>query len=478
MSPVEGMPDMSKLELDRPASQANSRPGSSIPILRREKRRNQVAQAAANLLPKKQSDYADGARIDRSQEPLYDPMTGELTTSDRGKRQQVKPGEFAPPKASLGTKTSVTAAPTSQRSFGDRIRKLKETDAMNSTRPEWKGSSGRSQPVAPVADQPDIPPLRVPAKSSLRSNSPQISESGSVTPVSAVLRPGQSQTPIVSPAVSGSAGSIIRKTVQERTGRNNEASQSNVTSPTSYTSQSPTQQYSSQPTTSKPLPSPQDTKSVSTIEGSLREDLKDVHLPVVYEQPSSRFSVTTYATSASSTPRISEDSVPPLPMPSTQNTARFDSNSVVNRNRPETGNSPNSTRQMARKAVGDPVFIGMSTASRPNSKLLPKSPAESQSTDLISSLEAQLENLKQRRINLLRSIHQMTELMPTDPLARGMEARRQADEKKKVEILREDLADVQREEHELGLRLHRAWKRKDSNAVYEQTGLWVQRVTG
>lgn len=72
----------------------------------------------------------------------------------------------------------------------------------------------------------------------------------------------------------------------------------------------------------------------------------------------------------------------------------------------------------------------------------------------------------------------MTQLMPTDPLARGMEARRQAEEKKKVEILKEDLADVVREEHDLGLRLHRAFKRMDQNAVYEPTGLWVRRVTG
>ena len=30
----------------------------------------------------------------------------------------------------------------------------------------------------------------------------------------------------------------------------------------------------------------------------------------------------------------------------------------------------------------------------------------------------------------------------------------------------------------LGLRLHRALKRRDQNAVYEPTGLWVRRITG
>jgi hypothetical protein len=71
----------------------------------------------------------------------------------------------------------------------------------------------------------------------------------------------------------------------------------------------------------------------------------------------------------------------------------------------------------------------------------------------------------------------MTELMP-DVLMSGMEARRQAEEKKKVEGLREELADVVRAEHDVGLRLHRALKRRDRNDIYEPTGLWVRRVTG
>ena len=51
-------------------------------------------------------------------------------------------------------------------------------------------------------------------------------------------------------------------------------------------------------------------------------------------------------------------------------------------------------------------------------------------------------------------------------------------EKMKIERLKTEEADVRREEHEIGLRLHRAWKRRDKEAVYEPTGLWVRRVTG
>jgi hypothetical protein len=73
----------------------------------------------------------------------------------------------------------------------------------------------------------------------------------------------------------------------------------------------------------------------------------------------------------------------------------------------------------------------------------------------------------------------MTKLMPTDGVLITNEVRRKRElEKLKVEGLREEEADVRRQEHEIGLRLHRAYKRRDKNAEYELTSLWVRRVTG
>jgi hypothetical protein len=107
------------------------------------------------------------------------------------------------------------------------------------------------------------------------------------------------------------------------------------------------------------------------------------------------------------------------------------------------------------------------------------SPAEAQSHDLVTSLQAQLDDLAHRRTNIERSIRQMTELMPKDSVILTEEVRRKReDEKRKVEALRTEEADIKREEHDIGLRLHRAWKRRDKDAVYEPTGLWVRRVTG
>jgi len=73
----------------------------------------------------------------------------------------------------------------------------------------------------------------------------------------------------------------------------------------------------------------------------------------------------------------------------------------------------------------------------------------------------------------------MTELMPQDNLVVTSEVwRKREEEKRKVEGLKTEEADIRRQEHDIGLRLHRAWKRRDKEAVYEPTGLWVRRVTG
>ncbi|KAK2005608.1 hypothetical protein LZ32DRAFT_633487 [Colletotrichum eremochloae] len=130
-----------------------------------------------------------------------------------------------------------------------------------------------------------------------------------------------------------------------------------------------------------------------------------------------------------------------------------------------------------------PVSL-FSNSSRPESvwstsKALPPPPTEmSMSNDRVGYLKARLESLSNRRININRAIRQMTELMPTDHIlaSQAVLLKREA-EKRKVEALKSELAEIQREEYETGLKLHRAYKRMDRNAEYEPTTLWVRRVT-
>jgi hypothetical protein len=112
-------------------------------------------------------------------------------------------------------------------------------------------------------------------------------------------------------------------------------------------------------------------------------------------------------------------------------------------------------------------------------KPLPPAPPElASSDDRISQLNAVLSGLAHRKVNINKSIQQMTELMPRDNLmASGEVLRKREVEKQKVEGLKQELAEIQHKEYDLGLKLHRAYKRLDKNAEYEPTTLWVRRIT-
>ncbi|KAJ0106982.1 hypothetical protein J7T55_011077 [Diaporthe amygdali] len=311
----------------------------------------------------------------------------------------------------------------------------------------------------------------------------------------------------------------------------------------------PAQQY---PTDQETPPRPAPIIDTRNLPGAGNDDSP-------YVQPPSRFSVTTYATSAhTSTPRESleqfdrnyynDADAPPLPTPPKDYpmTSYLDNEiprskqpkgaSVMDRSRPKTRNgngawdddhdaapvkislsqpwmstagansaginaqnspprarkeAPRGPREQAGKENRGLLAVALkndsTNTSRPASilsvdKALPAAPPElsAESTqDRVAILNAQLQSLGNRRININKSIKQMTELMPQDNLMATPEVMRKREmEKRKVEDLQQELADVQREEHELGMKLHRAYKRLDRQADYEPTTLWVRRATG
>lgn len=487
VSPIDET-DMSQFEIRRPDSRLESgqanRPGSSsmpasnIPVLRREKKQNQINVARKEV----------GGNGRPTQDPRWDPYSGEITTSDKGKPQSVKPGQFIPPSLQtthdrggpiLGNQSNISAAPKPHTSFTDRVRKLKINNAA-AEKPGWKGASGRVTLVNPVEDQPDIRPMHIPRKSSRRVASPE-----TMSPVSAFRRDetdgrgspltshpmNQEQEYITRAVLANSVSSSPRSASPISVIHDPIEVQPSVAVETQGQSYSNTRELGNIPRS--------DTDG--TIIRNFREALAE-SFPEnkdKYEQPSSKFSVTTYAPSEvrQSIDTWEQPEMPPLPPQAPS--------PILNRKRPNVlGDEP----KMPRKAISSsPVFISMTTSVARKresqlsilSKNLPQSPAEAQSNDLISSLQAQIENLQHRRKQIVRSIKQMTELMPQDriTITQEVRAKREA-EKFKVESLREEEADIRKEEHELGLRLHRAYKRKDKDAVYEPTTLWVRRVTG
>lgn len=489
VSPIDETPDVSQLPLGRPGSRpaGGPVPASSIPVMRREKR-NQVAAAAQNLVSRKEV----GSKGRPTQDPRWDPYSGEITTSDRGKPQSVKPGQFSPPSLKsvnrapgMGNESSISAAPKAQMSFTDRVRNLRINNNPPPEKPGWKGASGRVTLVNPVADNLDVKPLNIPRKVE-KVASPNV-----VSPVSNFRRDETKdhENPLMSNPASQEQ---LSKSVHSKGSTPTANSPSSVIHDPFEVRQSPAVDSQRE---ERPDPIAKNTiprgATESTIVRNFHADLAEAFPKPGdedYEQPPSRFSVTTYAPSTiQPTPRPSTDTweqpeMPPLPVKQPDPPS-----SIVSRKRPQVlGDEP----RLPRKAIGstaDPILISMNN-SRPArrvsqmstlSKNLPQSPAEASSNDIISSLQAQIDNLKHRRINIEKSIRQMTELMPQDRMTvTDLVRRKREDEKRKVEALRQEEADVRKEEHELGLKLHRAYKRRDKEGIYEPTTLWVRRVTG
>ena len=70
----------------------------------------------------------------------------------------------------------------------------------------------------------------------------------------------------------------------------------------------------------------------------------------------------------------------------------------------------------------------------------------------------------------------MVQTEQQNPLISDLKTRKEAD--KKLQGLKDDLAEITRQEHEVGLRLHRANKKRERMDGDMPTALWIRRITG
>lgn len=97
--------------------------------------------------------------------------------------------------------------------------------------------------------------------------------------------------------------------------------------------------------------------------------------------------------------------------------------------------------------------------------------------DHLSQLEFEQDQLTMRRAALRREIHDLEQVLPPNPSTHNPVARREMQARR--DQLIQDLADVEKELHEMGMKLHRAWRRRDKKMGAEgPTHLWVSRVSG
>lgn len=205
---------------------------------------------------------------------------------------------------------------------------------------------------------------------------------------------------------------------------------------------------------------------LESIENDFRAKMHHMRLG---DQPPSRFSATTCSTSMydspPATPEMGSNSSTPNP-PST----------ILNRKRPIAATNISNPNVSSRKLTPQ-EFEKSSRVGPVNvqlSKTLPKSPPEAQAVTRVASLEAKLENLRRRRSNLRTVIQERTNVVQLSSTAYDIASRHEM--KRAVDGLRDELAEVIKDEHETGLQLHRAWKRHDTDSAYEHSSLWVKRL--
>lgn len=200
---------------------------------------------------------------------------------------------------------------------------------------------------------------------------------------------------------------------------------------------------------------------VDLPQSTLNSALADLHME---EQPPSRFSSTTYEPtepgSATDSPR---DSV-------AGNESTENLNSIMSRKRPVPSGMIMTGQKPTRKPTPSQVSEDSTT------KPLPECPPEKQAETRIEALEARRDTLARRKANIETIIHELTQVIQPSPIAYDIAVRDEL--KRTVSSLNSELADVKREDHEIGLKLFRAYKKRDEQGHYAgSTGLWVKRVT-
>ncbi|EMR61831.1 hypothetical protein UCREL1_11244 [Eutypa lata UCREL1] len=449
VSPIDEIPDMSQLTTGRPDP---PRPESrtSIPMLRRERRKN--SDAAANALrQQKSSDRLNKQARPYGHDVRWDPNTGEPTTSNKGRPSQVDPREFTQGIENRNTSVSprhVKQAQQTLSAFGDRVRRMRgpssetpqpqpQPEPAPAPRPEWRGASGRASLATPLQDSLKVAPLKIPPKSDKRTG----------------------------PGPSSAAGS---KTVSSPPPSRFSVTTYNTSNPTEFSYRASTDDEDAPPL---PPPPPISTSPLRPSSAASGNSIMERGRPIVagYEKnprlsPSHPLRINLGTSSHSATPEPPNNSISSRPPPSIATTNKSYGTLTI--------------RPVSRGGGGG-GGDNDTLAGGGGEKDLPPAPPETAGGDRVARLNARLQALGNRRINLHTAIRQMTELMPTDSvLASDAVARKREAEKHKIEALRRELADVERESYDLGLALHRAYKRLDRDAEYEPTTLWVRRVTG
>lgn len=501
----------------------SGKPSSHIPVLKKSQKYGGARELFSSWRLKGSGVNSPGRESGSTILTRWDDFSGEPTTSEKGKPAQAIPGDVNFDSDStpvirnevMGVSTTISAGTMPRKRAGNKG----NSEAPWPPREEWKGASGRHKIVNPLIDKPlpsgNTPNFPAGIQRRLGSPQDQTASRDAISPTTGRLSQRKTSQPTTpsSHNVSGKPTDI--KTLGTRNPpRVSSVGAGKDTPPTVVTSLT-TRQTSQETAQELDLPSPWQPpqpvpKLYSTLTGLSPEDIRSPlarnpsteamkdepqqasseamrssddfrqnsvadesgfkaimqHLQLE-DQPRSRFSATTYATTAYDTPPVTPEmnSDSPVPPMST------DSPSVLNRKRPV---PPAGIKPTARKPTPSEMEVSsmFAVGNERHVKSLPKSPPEVDAVTRVASLQATLDNLRRRRSNLRTVIHELTNVVQPSSIAYDIASRQEI--KKTVDGLSKELAEVMKEEHETGLKLHRAWKRSDDNSF--ESVLWVRRL--
>ncbi|GCB25100.1 hypothetical protein AAWM_07985 [Aspergillus awamori] len=416
----------------------NTRFASHLPVLR--KRTNS------------QADRLQTPKSSRSQTSRWDDFSGELTPSDLSMSGPTTPG-------SVSFRTEISAKPASSHSsniFGwskDHLnskRKLSdprtrvsktENSLPPGVREPWKGPSGRAPIIAPIQERPRA---KSPSRVHMSRSNDRLREAHSTTPDYAAC--GFVPT-VVTTITAGDSKPKASEKVRHTTSRDNLRTRTpEEPAPISIVSSAEPPRVD--------FPAPDDWES----------SLADLKLTTddAAEQPASRFSATTYEpTETASSVGSAHGSIDAA----SQSTEHVPS--IMSRKRPVP-----SAVAPAKKPSRKPTPAQAPEAEPPKDQL--QLTPEEQIQNRIQTLEARRDTLTRRRTNIDTIIYELTQVIQPSSVAYDMAARDEV--KRTVASLESELAEIKREEHEIGLKLFRAWKKRD-DLGFGGGSLWVKRVT-
>ena len=419
----------------------------------------------------------------------WDDFSGEPTMSEKGEPAQANPGKQKPELESRNKSCSGTSSidMSNNKDGGQDYGKLSNQRIDHACNPMegWKGASGRHTIINPLFDKP-LPP-RKPHSFAAGAQKTSDNHSGSMSakiiptsPVAIRNEPNFNQTSCIMENADyvtplGLINTSLNNISSNATPlRSQKSTFIRSSTPKSLDECAPIDDNSNIGGAAQNLLfASVRAKSVASLEkneaGHVDNEFRaETHHMDFEDQPPSRFSTTTYATTINDSPPVTPETSHESPKPTPPTL-------ILNRRRPVPPVGWPDLKVTVRKPT--PFDVGKTPIDECNEKsykLLPMSPPEAQAITRVASLQAKLDNLRRRRSNLKTVIHELTNVVQPSSIAYDMASRQEI--KKTVDGLNKELLEVVKEEHGTGLQLHRAWKREDETSNFECSSLWVKRL--